>query len=99
MTDATITTAPELISAAPELPDLLPPVKLRGGIIGFMRRHPAIAIGGALVLAMVLIAAFAPYLGTVDPTALAPTRRTREPSAASWFGTDMLGPDIYSRVL
>jgi len=80
LTDATITTAPELISAAPELPDLLPPVKLRGGIIGFVRRYPAIAIGGALVLAMVLIAAFAPYLGTVDPTALAPTRRTREPS-------------------
>ena len=99
MTDTTLTTAPELISAAPELPDLLPPVKLRGGILGFVRRHPAIAVGGALVLAMVLIAVFAPYLGTVDPTALAPTRRTREPSALFWFGTDMLGRDIYSRVL
>ncbi len=99
MTDATLTTAPELIRAAPELPDLLPPIKLRGGILGFVRRHPAIALGGALVLAMVLIAVFAPYLGTVDPTALAPTRRTREPSAAFWFGTDMLGRDIYSRVL
>src|SRR5215467_4949535 len=99
LTDATLTTAPELIRAAPELPDLLPPVKLRGGILGFVRRHPAIAIGGALVLAMVLIAVFAPYLGTVDPTALAPTRRTREPSALFWFGTDMLGRDIYSRVL
>ncbi|MDE2007060.1 MAG: ABC transporter permease [Rhodospirillales bacterium] len=81
------------------MPDLLPPIKLRGGILGFARRHPAIAVGGALVLAMVLIAVFAPYLGTVDPTALAPTRRTREPSAAFWFGTDMLGRDIYSRVL
>jgi len=99
LTDTTLTTAPELISAAPELPDLLPPVKLRGGILGFVRRHPAIAVGGALVLAMVLIAVFAPYLGTVDPTALAPTRRTREPSALFWFGTDMLGRDIYSRVL
>jgi peptide/nickel transport system permease protein len=38
-------------------------------------------------------------LGTVDPTALAPARRTREPSAVYWFGTDMLGRDIYSRVL
>ena len=42
---------------------------------------------------------FAPYLGTVDPTALAPARRTRAPSAQFWFGTDMLGRDIYSRVL
>src|SRR5262249_54238127 len=99
LSDATITSAPELIRAAPELPDLLPPVKLRRGILGFVRRHPAIAVGGALVLAMVLIAVFAPYLGTVDPTALAPTRRTREPSAVFWFGTDMLGRDIYSRVL
>jgi peptide/nickel transport system permease protein len=99
LTDATLTTAPDLIRAAPELPDLLPPVKLRRGIIGFVRRHPAIAVGGALVLAMVVIAVFAPYLGTVDPTALAPTRRTREPSAAFWFGTDMLGRDVYSRVL
>jgi peptide/nickel transport system permease protein len=48
---------------------------------------------------MVSIAIFAPYLGTIDPTALAPARRTREPSAAFWFGTDMLGRDIYSRVL
>ena len=60
MTDATITTAPDLIAAAPELPDILPPVKVRGGMLGFARRHPAIAIGGALVLAMVLIALFAP---------------------------------------
>jgi len=41
----------------------------------------------------------APYLGTVDPTALAPAKRTREPSAVFWFGSDMLGRDIYSRVL
>ena len=48
---------------------------------------------------MVLIAIFAPYLGTVDPTALAPAKRTREPSAQFWFGTDMLGRDVYSRVI
>src|SRR5262249_56874799 len=48
---------------------------------------------------MLLIAVFAPYLGTVDPTALAPARRTRPPSAEHWFGTDMLGRDLYSRVI
>ena len=47
---------------------------------------------------MIFIAIFAPYLGTTDPTALAPARRTREPSALYWFGTDMLGRDVYSRV-
>jgi peptide/nickel transport system permease protein len=88
-----------MIAAAPELPDLFPPVKLRRGLAGFAWRHPAIAIGGALMLAMLFTAIFAPYLGTLDPTAIAPARRTRAPSAAFWFGTDMLGRDIYSRVL
>ena len=86
-------------AAAPALPDLWPPVKVRRGFTGFLRRHPTVAIGGALLLVMVFIAVFAPYLGTVDPTTLATSRRTRPPSAAAWFGTDMLGRDIYSRVL
>jgi peptide/nickel transport system permease protein len=90
---------PSGIAAAPDLPDIMPPVRVRRGLVGFLWRHPAIAIGGALLLAMLFVAVFAPWLGTVDPTALAPARRTREPSALYWFGTDMLGRDIYSRVL
>nr|WP_211844669.1 ABC transporter permease [Neoroseomonas eburnea] len=81
------------------MPDIMPPVKTRKGFIGFLWRNPSIAIGGAIVLLMVLMAVFAPLLFTVDPTALAPARRTREPSAMYWFGTDMLGRDVYSRVI
>jgi len=84
---------------APPLPDLMLPVKVRRGIIGFLRNHPTVAIGAALLLCLVLIGIFAPYLGTVDPTAIAPAKRTRPPSALYWFGTDQLGRDIYSRVL
>jgi peptide/nickel transport system permease protein len=67
--------------------------------MGFIYRHPTIVIGGILLAIMAFIAVFAPYLGTKDPTALAPARRTREPSALYWFGTDMLGRDVYSRVM
>jgi peptide/nickel transport system permease protein len=81
------------------MPDVLPPIKVRRGLSGFVYRHPSIAFGGALLIVMLLIAVLAPYLGTVDPTALAPAKRTRSPSADFWFGTDMLGRDIYSRVL
>jgi peptide/nickel transport system permease protein len=95
---AAASAAPD-VAAAPDLPDIFPPVKVRRGLVGFIWRHPAIAIGAALLIAMLFIAVFAPWLGTVDPTALAPARRTREPSAVYWFGTDMLGRDIYSRVL
>lgn len=91
--------APADVAAAPEQPDILPPVIRRGGLLGYAQRHPTIAIGAALLLIMAFIAIFAPWLGTVDPTALSPARRTREPSAQFWFGTDMLGRDIYSRVL
>jgi peptide/nickel transport system permease protein len=84
---------------APALPDILPPVARRRGLWGFAWRHPAMAIGIGLLGAMVFIAVFAPLLGTIDPTAIAPAKRTRPPSAEFWFGTDALGRDIYSRVL
>jgi peptide/nickel transport system permease protein len=48
---------------------------------------------------MILVAVLAPWLGSVDPTALAPAKRTREPDAEFWFGSDAYGRDIYSRVL
>ena len=90
---------PPGVNAAAAMPDILPPVKPKKGFVGFLRRNPTIAIGGFLVLSMVFVAVFAPFLFTKDPTALAPVLRTREPSAQWWFGTDMLGRDVYSRVL
>ena len=63
------------------------------------RRHPTALIGGAVLLLMILIAVFAPWLGTVDPQAVSPIRRLKPPSAEFWFGSDMLGRDVYSRVV
>jgi peptide/nickel transport system permease protein len=68
-------------------------------IRAYVRRHPTIVIGAALLLAMVAMAVFAPYLGTTDPEALAPALRLRWPSGDFWFGTDMLGRDVYSRTI
>ena len=92
-------TIPPGVAAAAPMPDILPDVKPRRGVLGFLRRYPTIAIGGGLLLVMLCIAIFAPFLFTRDPTALAPSLRTREPSAQFWFGSDMLGRDVYSRVL
>ncbi len=96
---SSIIAVPPGIAIAPAMPDVLPPIKVRHGLSGFIYRYPTIAFGSALLIIMLLIAVLAPYLGTVDPTALAPAKRTREPSADFWFGTDMMGRDIYSRVL
>ena len=87
------------VVVAPELPDVLPARKPLKGFWGYCRKNPAIAIGAGLLLVMLFMAVFAPLLWTVDPTALAPARRTRVPSADYWFGTDQLGRDIYSRVV
>jgi peptide/nickel transport system permease protein len=91
--------APSGFAVAPAMPDLFPDVKPRRGILGFVRRHPTVAVGTTLLFVLLLIALFAPYLGTIDPTAIATARRTRPPSAENWFGTDMLGRDVYSRVI
>jgi peptide/nickel transport system permease protein len=87
------------VVAAPAAADMFPAEPRRGRIRTFIRRHPTIALGGFLLGVMVFIAVFAPWLGTTDPQALAPARRVRPPSAMFWFGTDMLGRDVYSRVI
>jgi len=63
------------------------------------RRHPTAILGGIVLATMVLIALLAPWLGTVDPQALSPASRLKPPSSEHWFGTDMLGRDVYSRVI
>lgn len=62
-------------------------------------RHPSILIGGVIMVVMIVGAVLAPWLGTVDPTALSPLRRLKPPSSEVWFGGDMIGRDVYSRTL
>jgi peptide/nickel transport system permease protein len=65
----------------------------------YVRRHPTIVAGGVLLVLMGAMALLAPWLGTSDPQALVPIDRLKWPSAAHWFGTDMLGRDVYSRTV
>ena len=78
---------------------VLPAPAREGSARRYLRRHPTIVIGGALLLLMAAMAVFAPWLGTVDPQALAPVNRLKWPAASHWFGTDMLGRDVYSRTI
>lgn len=52
-----------------------------------------------ILAAIVFIACFAPFLGTVDPTIVDPGQRLLPPSAEHWLGTDAFGRDVYSRVM
>jgi peptide/nickel transport system permease protein len=75
------------------------PVVQRHWLFETARRHPTVMIGVLLLLAMAAMALLAPYLGTVDPVAVAPVKRLRPPSELYWFGTDSYGRDVYSRTL
>ena len=56
-------------------------------------------IGLVIVVAMVLVAIFAPWIATYDVGATDLSMRYLAPSAAHWFGTDSTGRDIFSRVV
>lgn len=71
----------------------------RKSVWNVVRRHPTAIIGAILLLAMVGMAVCAPLLWTVDPQKVSPIFRLREPSQRFWFGTDLLGRDVYSRVV
>ncbi|WP_211110473.1 ABC transporter permease [Acuticoccus mangrovi] len=86
------------VLVAPALPDLFEDRGRRSALAAVLA-HKAIVIGAAIVLVITLMAVCAPWLTPIDPTAIAPLERLKGPSLAHPFGTDMLGRDLFSRVL
>jgi peptide/nickel transport system permease protein len=56
-------------------------------------------IGVVIVVVLVLVALFAPWIATYDVGATDLSMRYLPPSLAHWFGTDSTGRDIFSRVV
>src|ERR1044072_2863185 len=56
-------------------------------------------IGVVIVVVLVLVALFAPWIAPYDVGATDLSIRYLPPSAAHWFGTDSTGRDIFSRVV
>lgn len=63
------------------------------------RRNPLAMVGLAIIVALLLVAAFAPLIATADPLAQNLDRRLLPPSGGNLFGTDSLGRDIFSRIV
>ncbi|WP_336809839.1 nickel transporter permease [Bosea sp. MMO-172] len=63
------------------------------------KRNPMAVAGLAIIVLLLLIAAFAPLIAPFDPIAQALDKRLMPPSATNWFGTDALGRDIFSRIV
>ncbi len=64
-----------------------------------LARNPATAAGGAILLALILLAVFAALIAPGDPGQFNTRMRLRPPSGDFWFGTDRYGRDIWQRVV
>lgn len=71
---------------------------LRGNVWRRFRRNKLAVAGLAVIVIMVFAAVFAPLVTSYSPSALGNTSRAK-PSAAHWFGTDVLGRDLFTRVV
>jgi peptide/nickel transport system permease protein len=58
-----------------------------------------ITLGAGVILLLVAAAALAPWLQTSGPNKQVLIDRLQPPSSRHFFGTDVLGQDIYSRIL
>ncbi len=79
--------------------DLDLPVARRFSLWTAVRRNPTIAFGATLLVALIVMAVFAPFIAPNDPLKLSPVNRLRPPSERWWFGTDQFGRDVFSRTI
>lgn len=62
-------------------------------------RNPGGAFGLVVVVTVLGLAIFAPFVAPYDPNAIAPVQRFLCPSVEHWLGTDHLGRDLFSRTI
>ncbi len=76
-----------------------PPVDGQRKLRRQLRRYWLAVLGAILVLAWIIIAIIAPYIAPYPYDQIDLTQRLLPPSAEHWLGTDMLGRDVFSRLL
>jgi peptide/nickel transport system permease protein len=64
-----------------------------------MRRSPAAIIGGTLITIFVLTALLAPFIAPYDPARGSLADSYLPPSPEHWFGTNIQGQDVFSRIV
>lgn len=64
-----------------------------------IRRSPSALTGTLIILFLLLVALFAPWLAPYDPVLQNPAQRLLAPDAQHWLGTDSYGRDVLSRLI
>ncbi|MBP2197634.1 ABC transporter permease [Pantoea cypripedii] len=70
-----------------------------GQFLWCMACNPLTAIGGAIILLLLVTALFAPWIAPYHPLIQDLNNALSPPSAQHWFGTDEFGRDIFSRLV
>lgn len=87
----------------PAAPAILPKTKTLSHRLHFLwylsRRSPLTLVGAAIIILVMIMIIFAPWIAPYNPDKISLTSRLLPPSAAHWFGTDEVGRDLYSRVI
>ena len=74
-------------------------VRVLRALARFARRKPLGAVGGVIVVAMLVMAVFAERIAPYGYDETIRGARMKPPSAAHWLGTDNLSRDMWSRVV
>ncbi len=64
-----------------------------------LRRRGLGLLGGGIVVSVLLVAVFAPWIAPHDPVAQSLRLSLEPPRPGYWFGNDELGRDVFSRVV
>src|SRR5919202_4457949 len=80
-------------------PAIYAPRPLSGRLLEVARRKPLGVLGGAIVLVLILVAVFAPWLAPYPYDIGVAGERLQGPTLAHPFGTDANGRDLLSRII
>jgi len=87
------------VSPDPSIDDLGEIVDIRKDVWRRFRRNKAAMAGLVWAAILVLMGIFGPLIERYDPRAIDPINSLAGPSGAHWFGADLLGRDVWSRIV
>jgi len=84
-----------------EAPESIWQARLQRAFLGWIRfsGNPLAIVGLTIVVALILLAVFAPWIAPHYPAPQNLDSRLLPPSADHWFGTDELGRDTFTRIV
>jgi peptide/nickel transport system permease protein len=99
MTEASLTAVP-VVETQPKPPIPKPPTNsIFRHAVYVVADNPVTGLSFGLFVLIAVCALIGPYIAPYDPLASDTSATLQAPSLHHWFGTDLLGRDIFSRVL